>query len=152
MFHAEVRGLLNDIAVLRRDIISLRSILRPQMSVIAELIRGSWPFIHDELDPYWGDINDHLSQLCSLLDEYSEVVSGLSETVDTLASHRIDEVVRVLTIVTILTLPVTVLSTIFSMNITLPMGKHPLLFFAILTFGLLLTTWLVWYLRRKRWL
>ena len=74
MFHAEPRSLLNDMAVLRRDIISLRSILRPQMSVVGALIHGNWPFIHEDLDAYWGDINDHLLQLCSLLEEYSEFI------------------------------------------------------------------------------
>jgi magnesium transporter len=152
MFRAEPRGLLYEMAILRRDIISLRSILRPQMSVVRALITGNWSFIHEDLDPYWGDINDHLSQLCSLLEEYTEVVNGLSETIDTLASHRIDEVVRILTIVTVLTLPVTVLSTIFSMNVTLPMSSHPLLFFTIVSIGFGLTGWLVWYLRKKKWL
>jgi magnesium transporter len=152
LFKAEVRSLLNEVAVLRRDIIALRSILKPQMEVVAALIRGNWPFIHAEPDPYWNDINDHLAQLCSLLDEYSEVIGGLSDTIDTLASHRIDEVVRVLTIVTVLTLPVTVLSTIFSMNVTLPFETHPLVFFLVVGLGLGLTAWLVWYLRRRKWL
>jgi magnesium transporter len=144
--------LLQETAFVRRDIISLRSILKPQRDVVGALIRGSWPFIHEDLDPYWGDINDHLLQLCSLLDEYSEVVNGLSDTIDTLASHRIDEVVRVLTIVTVLTLPVTVLSTVFSMNISLPFGKHPLLFFFIVGMGILLTGFILWYLRKQKWL
>ena len=108
--------------------------------------------IHDDLDPYWGDINDHLSQLCSLLDEYSEVVNGLADTIDTLASHRIDEVVRVLTIVTVLTLPVVVLSTVFSMNISLPFGQHPLLFFVVVGLGVALTGMLLWFLRKQKWL
>jgi magnesium transporter len=152
VFHENTRHLLQETAFVRRDIIALRSILNPQRDVIGALIRGTWPFIHEDLDPYWGDINDHLLQLCSLLDEYSEVVSGLADTIDTLASHRIDEVVRVLTIVTVLTLPVTVLSTVFSMNISLPYGKHPLLFYFIVGMGVLITGFLLWYLRRQRWL
>jgi magnesium transporter len=152
VFHADTRHLLRETAVLRRDIISLRSILNPQRDVISALIRGSWSFIHEDLDPYWGDINDHLSQLCSLLEQYGEVVSGLSDTIDTLASHRIDEVVRVLTIVTVLTLPVTVLSTVFSMNVSLPYGRHPLSFFLIVGLGVVITGLLLWYLRKQRWI
>jgi len=152
MFHAEPRSLLNDMAVLRRDIISLRSILRPQMSVVGALIHGNWPFIHEDLDAYWGDINDHLLQLCSLLDEYSEVVSGLSDTIDTIASHRIDEVVRLLTVVTVLTLPLTLLATIFGMNVVMPLADHPILFYFLISIGAVLTVWLLWYLRNKKWL
>jgi magnesium transporter len=152
MFQSNPRHLLQDVAVVRRDIISLRSILKPQREVVKGLILGKWTFIHDDLDPYWGDINDHLSQLCSLLDEYSEVVNGLADTIDTLASHRIDGVVRVLTIVTILTLPITVLSTVFSMNLNLPFGEHPMLFYLIVGLGIALTVFLLWYLRKQSWL
>ena len=152
MFHSTPRQILQDVAVYRRDIISLRSILKPQRDVVSGLIRGSWPFIHEDLDPYWGDINDHLSQLCSLLDEYSEVVNGLADTVDTLASHRIDGVVRVLTIVTVLTLPITVLSTVFSMNVSLPFSEHPMLFFLVVGLGVVLTVFLLWYFRKQKWI
>ena len=152
MFHQDTRRILYEVAVVRRDVIALRSILKPQLDVVGALVRGNWPFIHEELDPYWGDINDHLAQLCSILDEYAEVVSGLSETIDTLASHRIDEVVRLLTIVTVLTLPVTLLATIFGMNIAMPMSEHPLLFYTVIGLGLALTAWLVWYLRKRNWL
>ncbi len=152
MFHDDTRHMLHEVAVVRRDIIALRSILKPQIAIIDALIRGQWPFIHEELDPYWGDIGDHLAQLCAILDERFEVIGGLSETVDTLASHRIDEVVRLLTIVTILTVPITVPATILSMNIVMPMSQHPLLFYGVVGFGLALTIFLVWYLRRRSWL
>jgi magnesium transporter len=152
MFHNDTRHILYEVAVVRRDIIALRSILKPQREVIGALVRGNWPFIHEELDPYWEDISDHLAQICSILDEYAEVVGGLSETIDTLASHRIDEVVRLLTIVTVLTLPFTVPATIFSMNIVMPMSQHPLLFYSVIGLGLALTAWLLWYLRRRNWL
>jgi magnesium transporter len=151
MFHADTRRLLDDISMVRRDIIALRSILKPQLGVMDALVRGTWPFIHADLDPYWGDICDHLSQLCSLLDEYAEVVSGVSETIDTLASHRIDEVVRLLTIVTVLTLPITVISTIFSMNIWLPFHEHPLMFYSLMGIGICIAGSTIWYLRKRRW-
>jgi len=152
MFHNDTRGMLHEVAVVRRDIITLRSIIKPQLDILNALIRGQWSFIHEELDPYWGDVGDHLAQLCSILDEDAELVSGLSETMDTLASHRIDEVVRLLTIVTILTLPITVPATILSMNIVMPMSQHPLLFYGVVGLGLGLTAFLVWYLRRRSWL
>jgi magnesium transporter len=152
LFNNNVRHLLHEIAILRRDIIVLRSIFKPQYEIIQALIKGSWPFIQEHLDPYWGDISDHLAQQCMLMDQYAEVINGLSDTIDTLASHRIDEVVRLLTVATILTLPVTLLATIFGMNIIMPYSDHPLLFFGLILLGIMLTGWLIWYLRTKRWL
>lgn len=152
MFHNDIQQLLHEVALLRRDIIVLRSIFKPQYENIQTLIRGNWDFIQEHLDPYWGDIGDHLAQLCLLMDQYIEVINGLSDTIDTLASHRIDEVVRLLTITTVLTLPATLLATIFGMNIVMPGSSHPMLFFAIILLSILLTFWLVWYLRSRRWL
>ena len=152
LFNNNVQHLLHEVAVLRRDIIVLHSIFKPQDEIIETLIKGNWPFIQENLDPYWGDISDHLAQLCLLMDMYSAVIDGLSDTIDTLASHRIDEVMRLLTITTVLTLPVTLLATIFGMNTLMPYGDHPLLFFSIILIGFILTISLVWYLRTKKWL
>jgi len=152
IFRQEVHEALHAIASLRRDIIALRSILKAQMAVVQTLIHGNWSVIHEDLDPYWGDIGDHLSLLCSSLDQYSEVISGISDTVDTLASHRIDEVVRILTLVTVFTLPLTLLATLFGMNIRLPFSEHPWLFYTLLGLGLAFSAALIWYLRHKKWL
>jgi magnesium transporter len=152
LFHNDTRHLLYEIARLRRDIITLRSILKPQIGVIQLLAHGDWPFIHEELDPYWDNLSDHLVQLSTMLDEYYEIIVGLSDTVDTLASHRIDEVVHLLTVVTVITLPVSLLAAIFGMNVVVPWGEHPLMFYGLIFFSLLLTAWLGWYLRRKQWL
>lgn len=152
LFGDDTRHILNEIALVRRDLITLRRIIRPQLDVIRALAGGNWPFIHDDLTLYWGDIGDRLKQVQSMLDEHIEVVNGLSDTIDTLASHRIDEVVRVLTVITVVTLPLTLMSTIFGMNVYMPFAQHPLLFFGVIGVGIALTVSLVWYLRRRKWL
>ena len=152
LFHTDPDMMLREVAWVRRDVISLRSILKPQLAVIQALIDGNWSFIREELDPYWGDIGDHLAQQCALLDECSEVIAGLSDTIDTLASHRIDAVVRVLTIVTVLTLPLSLLAALFGMNIALPFSQHPWLFFGVVAFGVIMSVVVTVYLRRRRWL
>jgi magnesium transporter len=152
LFSNDTPHILREIAEVRRDVIALRHILQPQLEVVRHLEHGNWPFIQDQLNPYWGDIGDHLAQLQARLEEDNEVLGGLSDTIDTLASHRIDEVVRLLTIVTLLTVPLTVLSTIFGMNVQLPYGGHPLPFYLINVMGIGVTAVVIWYLRYRRWL
>ncbi len=152
LFKDGARHILNEIAGVRHSLISMRHILGPQIDVVRSLERGNWPFIHEDLDIYWGDISDHLTQLVARLEEDAEVVAGLSETVDTLASHRIDDVVRLLTVVTVITLPLSLLAAIFGMNIAMPFAEHPLLFYAILAVGLIFTLVMIWYLNRQKWL
>jgi magnesium transporter len=152
LFKEETQHMLKDVAIVRRDVISLRHILRPQLDIVRELERGNYAFIHDDLNLYWSDIGDHMMQLRSMLDEYYEVICGLSDTIDTLASHRIDEVVRLLTLITILTVPLTLLATIFGMNTWLPGSEDPIPFFAINGLGIVLTFLLTRYLHRRGWL
>lgn len=152
LFKAETEHILYEMAVARRGVIAIRHILRPQLDVLHELEKGDWPFIQSQLDLYWDDLSDHLTRLLAMLNEDVEVISGLSDTIDTLASHRIDGVVRLLTLITILTVPLTILSTIFGMNVTLPYEDHPLPFYLIVALGISLTAWVVWYLHRRRWL
>jgi magnesium transporter len=151
LFSRDSRAVLNKIALLRRTVIALRHSLHPQLEIVRCLERGNWPFIHEELDIYWSDLSDHLGQICATLDQHAEVLAALSETVDILASHRIDEVVRLLTIVTVLTMPLTLLATIFGMNVFIPFQDHPA-FFVILGLGLGLTVLLILVLNKRRWL
>lgn len=152
LFHAETEHILQDIAIVRRDVIAMRHIIRPQYDVILTLENGNWPFIHNDLTLYWSNLGDHLAQLRAMLDEFMDVVNGLSDTIDTLASHRIDGVVRVLTLITILTAPLTLLATVFGINVDLlPHQFHPILFFSVNILGIGLTLVLLRYLKRKRW-
>lgn len=152
LFQDNTRHILTEIALTRRSVIALRHILRPQIGVIESLVRGQWPFIRPELDLYWADIGDHLQQMKAMLDEQFEVINGLSDTIDTVAAHHIDEVVRLLTIITLLTVPLTVLATIFGMNVRMPYSTHPYPFFVVNGIGVLLTVGVIWYLRYRRWL
>lgn len=152
LFSEDTSHILQEVALARRDVIALRHILIPQIKVIEALEKGDWHFIQGNLDIYWGDVGDHLAQIKSSLDEQREVVAGLSETIDTLASHRIDEVVRLLTLVTLVSVPITVIATIFGMNMDLPYGSHPLSFYAVTALGIFVTIVFIWYLRRKHWL
>jgi magnesium transporter len=152
MFNDDNRGLLLELAMIRREVISLKGVIDLQPAQIQALEAGSWTFIHEELDLYWSDLANHMLQLKAMLAEYSEVIDGLSDTIDTLASHRIDDVVRLLTIVTVITLPLTLLATIFGMNIMMPFSEHWALFYILLIVGLGLTAYLIWYLRKRRWL
>jgi magnesium transporter len=153
LFKDDTQHILREVAVTRRNIIALRHILRPQVDVTQMLESGDWAFIQRELNFYWGDIGDQLMHLRAMLDEQFEVITSLSDTIDTLAAHRMDEVLRVLTIITLLTVPLTVLSTIFGMNFEYPYAEwHVPLFLFIILVGITLTILVIWYLRRRRWL
>ena len=143
------------ISLLRRDLISFRRVIRPQIAVIETLEREEYPFLKEDQEIYFGDIADHIRKIWDGLEDCKEVVDGLAETSNWLTSHRIQEIMRVLTIVMAILAPPTLLSGIFGMNVPLPGGiDHGDLFplGILLAVMALMGTGVFLYLRHRRWL
>lgn len=110
IFSAEEDALIRDIALVRRDIIAQRRIIRHLVPILDNLERKERPIIHEDLDEYFGDILDHLQRARDIIDEDAEIMGGLAETADTLISHRINGVIRILTVFSVIMLPLTFLT------------------------------------------
>ncbi|MBN1965176.1 MAG: magnesium/cobalt transporter CorA [Anaerolineae bacterium] len=148
----EMRRVIEDIAFVRRDVIALRRIIRPQIGIVANLERVDRPFIHEELDVYFGDILDHLQKASDLLSDHAEVIEAVADAADMLASHRINEVMRILTVISVIMLPLTLISGIYGMNINLPLNEHNLAFPVIMLLMLTITITMLILFRRRGWL
>jgi len=122
IFSEAVPDTVRTISLLRRDLISFRRVIRPQINVIETLEQEDYPFFKEEQEVYFGDIADHIRKIWDSLEECKEVVDGLAETSNWLTSHRIQEIMRVLTIITVVLAPLTLISGIFGMNVYLPGG------------------------------
>jgi magnesium transporter len=120
IFSENMRKLVEEISVIRRDIISLRRIIRPQIPIVRNLETEERPFIRDDLDVYFSDIVDHLTRLWDMLEDHREVVVGLSETADSVTNYRLNNTMRILTLISVILLPLTLLAGIYGMNIDLP--------------------------------
>ncbi len=152
VFTEDMRRVVQGISTIRRDIIALRRIIRPQIAIVANLEQKDRPFIREDLDVYFGDIVDHLNKAWDILEDHREVVEGLSETSDSVISYRINEVMRILTIISVVLLPLTLLSGIYGMNIYLPLARHPLSFIFILGLMILVAGSMLFYFKRQGWL
>lgn len=113
---------VREISLIRRDLISFRRVVHPQIAVIETLERQEYPFFKEEQEIYFGDIADHIRKIWDGLEDCKEVVDGLAETSNWLTSHRIQEIMRILTIVMGLMAPPTLIASIYGMNIALPGG------------------------------
>jgi len=151
-FSEDVRAVVRDISVVRRDLIALRRIIKPQIPIIANLEHRDRDFLHEGLDVYFGDVADAVNRIWDVLEDYKKVVEVLSDTVDILTSYRINEVMRVLTTISVILLPLTLLTDIYGMNIDLPLDENPWAWAIILGFMGLLVLGMLSYFRRKNWL
>jgi magnesium transporter len=152
IFTEQVPGVVREISWVRRDIIALQRIIKPQIAIVANLEHKDRPFIREELDVYFGDVLDHLYKAWDMLEDHRDVIDGLSDTADTLTSYRINEVMKILTIISVIMLPLTLLSGIYGMNISLPLAQHPLSFLFILALMLLISGSMLFYFKRRRWI
>ena len=150
IFSDSARGAVKEISTLRRDIISFRRIIWPIRAVIGSLEPKIRRFTKMDLAVYFGDTVDHVDKIWDALDEYKEIIEGLNDTYDSLASNRTNDVMRMLTVIAVILLPITVIASIWGMNIPLPFqnSTHSLLFvfliMAVIIGGML------YFFRRKR--
>jgi magnesium transporter len=115
---------VREISLIRRDLISFRRVIHPQIAVIETLERQEYPFFKEEQEIYFGDIADHIRKIWDGLEDCKEVIDGLSDTSNWLTSHRIQEIMRILTIIMGLLAPPTLIASIYGMNVALPGGVH----------------------------
>jgi len=143
---------IEDISVLRRDVISFRRIIWPMRAVIASLEPKIRRFTSMDLSVYFGDMTDHVDKIWDGLDEYKEIIEGLNDTHDSLATNRTNEVIRMLTIIATILLPLTVVASIYGMNIPLPFQDSAYSFAFVLAVWAVIVSGMLYFFRRHRWI
>jgi magnesium transporter len=150
IFSHRQRGAIREISRLRRDVIAFRRIIWPMRAVIGSLEPKVRRFTEVDLPVYYGDMIDHLDKIWDGLDEYKEIIEGLSDTYDSLATNRTNEVVRILTIFATVMLPVTVVASIYGMNISLPFMQSEFALLYVFLIMIVIICGILFFLRRIR--
>jgi magnesium transporter len=112
--------IVRDISRVKQEIISYRKIIKPQRPTLRLLERHVERFLPEDLELYFDDLVDASERIWDLLDNYKEVVEALEATNEAALSHRQNDVLRVLTVFSVLLLPLTLLASIFGMNVDFP--------------------------------
>jgi magnesium transporter len=112
--------IVRDISRVKQEIISYRKIVKPQRPTLRVLERHVERFLPEDLELYFDDLVDASERIWDLLDNYKEVVEALEATNESAISHRQNDVLRVLTIFSVLLLPLTLIASIFGMNVNFP--------------------------------
>jgi magnesium transporter len=152
IFDRNVRGLVQDLSLVRRDIIALRRIIKPNIPVLRQLAAREWSFLRVDEDIYFGDILDHLDKQWDMLEDAKEIIEGLNSTLDSLTSHRINEVMKILTLISVMLLPMTLLASVYGMNVDLPMDEHPWAFLLVMSMMLAAAAGMLVFFRSKKWI
>jgi magnesium transporter len=117
---ARFEEIVQDISKAKQEIISYRKIVKPQRPTLRVLERHVERFLPEDLELYFDDLVDASERIWDLLDNYKEVVEALEATNEAAIAHRQNDVLRVLTVFSVLVLPLTLIASLFGMNVAFP--------------------------------
>jgi magnesium transporter len=152
VFEGRSEDIVRDISNAKQEIISYRKIIKPERSTLRLLERHVERFLPEELELYFDDIVDAAERIWDILDNYKEVVEGLEDTNESVISHRQNNQLRILTVVSVILLPLTLISGIFGMNVHFPGFDTAWAFWTIAGVMLGTAVGLIAFFRHKRWL
>lgn len=153
IFKGKEREMVSEISVARRDIIDFRRILAPQRAIIDSLAIKGPEFFGPELTPYFDDLGGIYVVVWNEIEQDQETIQSLNETNTSLLNTKTNEAIKVLTVLSVLILPITFMANLWGMNVDfLPLSGKPMDFWIIfgMMAGVLLLTTL--YFRQKKWL
>jgi magnesium transporter len=138
---------------LRRDLATLRRVAWPQRETIHDMVRSPSPFLSDETRVYLRDTDDHMAQIVGRLDFCREVAVGLMDLHLSTMGHRQNEIMKVLTLMASIFIPLTFIAGIYGMNFeNMPELQSRVGYFVVLGVMIVLAGVLLAYFRRRGWL
>jgi magnesium transporter len=152
MFERRAEDVVRDLSNVKQEIISYRKIIKPERTTLRVLERRVERFLPEELDLYFDDIVDASERIWDLLDNYKEVVEGLESTNESVISHRQNDVLRILTVFSATLLPLTLLASVFGMNVAFPGNDTAGAFWIIVAAMVAVGAALLGFFRWKRWI
>lgn len=161
IFNRKARSIIELISVTRRNIILLNTTFKPQLRVLHLFEGGAIKGFVDpevpnpvtgqtvDMEDYWGNILDQYQKMFDSIEDYGELIEGLSKTFDSLQANRTNEIMKVLTIFSTVMLPLTVVTGLFGMNVDFPFITNVTSFWCIIGVMLLITSILIIYFHHR---
>ncbi len=144
---------LQTIHQLKRKLISLRKSVWPLREVIGGLERGESALFHKSTAIYLKDVYDHTIQVIDTIETFRDMVSGMLDMYLSNLSNKMNEVMKVLTIIATIFIPLTFIAGIYGMNFEfMPELKWHWGYFLVWTLMIVIGIGMVFYFRRKKWL
>ena len=152
IFIGRSEEIVRDISNVKQEIINFRKTIRPERSVLRDLEKTKQRYMREELEIYFDDIVDAAERIWDMLENYKEVVEALEETNESVLSHRVNDILRVLTAISVVVLPLTLIASIFGMNTGVPGEQSIVAFWVIVGVMVALLGGMIAYFRHRRWL
>ena len=147
------KATLNKITQTKKEVLHLRQIIGPQREVLARFAKGEFKLIRPHLVPYYRNVYDALFHISELAQNYMDSLTGILQVYLNLSSNQTGEVVKLLTIITVITTPLMIVGTWYGMNFEgMPELKASYGYELAIGLTIVSTALTVWWFKKKKWL
>ncbi len=146
--------MIRSILALKRDVVSLRQVVQPQRDVLGRLARREFEVITPQVGYRFRDVYDHLVRLADESLIFQDRATSLVEAHLSAVSNQLNTVMKVLTVIATIFMPLTFITGLYGMNVSLPhfgLGDE-VMFWVLLGFMLTVVGFMLFWFRRKEWL
>jgi len=125
LFSKNAEKTIEKISITRKNVVLLNTMFKPQLLLFNKLQSGAIEGFAENMEDYWGNILDYYQKIWDTVEDSGELIKGYSTTFDSLQVNRTNEVMKILTLISSILLPLTFIASLYGMNIKLPMQDHP---------------------------
>lgn len=152
LFNIRAEKIIEKISITRKNIILLNTIFKPQLPLFGKFESGAIEGYAENMEDYWGNILDYYKNMWDLTEDYEELIEGLSQTFDSLQANRTNEIIKILTLISSILLPLTFITGLYGMNINLPLQNDPKSFLIVIGAMVLIAIAMFTYFKTRKWL
>lgn len=152
LFTIKAEKTIETISIIRKNIIMLNTMFKPQLPLFNRFESGQIEGYAINMEDYWGNILDYYKQMFDMTEDYAELIGGLSQTYDSLQANRTNEIIKILTLISSILLPLTFLTGLYGMNVNLPLQNDPRSFWIVVATMLIIVVLMYTFFKRKRWM
>jgi magnesium transporter len=152
LFNIKAEKTIERISVIRKNIILLNTMFKPQLPLFGRFESGQIEGFAENMEDYWGNILDYYKQMWDMTEDYAELIEGLSQTFDSLQANRTNEIIKILTLISSILLPLTFLTGLYGMNVNLPLQDDPRSFWIVVGAMLIIVVSMYLLFKSKKWM
>lgn len=152
LFNKKAEKTIERISLTRKNIILVNTVFKPQLRLFHKFESGEIEGYADDMEDYWGNILDYYQKMWDMTEDYQEIVEGLAKTFDSLQTNRTNEIMKVLTLISSILLPLTFIASLYGMNVGLPLQNEANSFWVLMFTMVLLAGGMIFYFKRKKWM
>ncbi len=155
MFAGKERQMVKEILIIKRNIVYFRKIMQVHKNILKKLISQQFSIAgrREKIAVFYNDLLDHVKNIWDLLENYQQTINALEDTNNALVTFKLNDIMRTLTIFSVIVFPLTLMAAIFGMNVVhMPIVGTNLDFWKILAIMLGATILMFVYFKHKKWI